>query len=49
MFDCVDYQRLFQSQKVVSDAKNATHVEKTRLDDVVLPLGKCFQRFVEQN
>lgn len=49
MFDCVDYQRLFQSQKVVSDAKNSTHVEKTRLDDVIFPLRKCFQRLVHFN
>lgn len=44
MFDCVDYKRLFQNQKVISDAKNSTVVEKTRLDDVIFPLGQCFKR-----
>jgi autophagy-related protein 9 len=44
MFDCVDYTRLFQNQKVVNDIKNTSFVEKTQLTDVIYPIGKCFER-----
>ena len=44
MVDCVDYKRLFQNQKVISDAKNGSVVEKTTLHDVIFPLSQCVQR-----
>jgi len=45
MFECVDYETLFQSQKVIqADKSNDSIVKKTHLTDVVYPFGQCVQR-----
>jgi autophagy-related protein 9 len=45
MIECVDYETIFQSQKVISDlVKNDTVVKKNSIKDVVFPIGQCVSR-----
>ena len=46
MLECVDYETLFQSQKVVSDQahNNSAVVKKNSISDVVFPLSQCVAR-----
>lgn len=44
MIECVDYKKLFESQKVVRDPANNTFVAKTHVSDVVLAPGACAAR-----
>ncbi len=44
MFECIDYNTLFDNQKVVKDKQNSTFVKKTHISDVVYPFGQCLGR-----
>lgn len=49
MFECVDYETLFQNQKVIKDKLNSTIVKKTSIADVVYPFGQCVDRISFKN